>query len=203
MDQRAAFRDTLALARARNMPRHEGTEDGLAHLESMHERITGDFSDAKLGRWLGWAQKTLQVEAAMTLEEIKQVNLYRSGRRDPARGDLLSYRTADGRPCLGYCLAVDERHAVVRDPGPTGAVLTVSRDRTAVLDPALCSHPFDGSPDSVEAFSQWFAGRPLRLPPVRSGNHRRSLPLPSGQLAPPGAMVHLALSGRFVTTWVD
>lgn len=75
MNQLAAFDDTIALAEQRGMPEHGG-ELGLAHLRSMYERAaSSDFSDAKLGRWLGWAQCAVVAAAiGITLEDMKQIN---------------------------------------------------------------------------------------------------------------------------------
>lgn len=76
MDQLAAFDDTIALAEERGMPEHGG-ELGLAHLRSMYEQASSsDFSDAKLGRWLGWAQCAVVAAAiGLGLEDMKQINL--------------------------------------------------------------------------------------------------------------------------------
>lgn len=75
MNQLAAFDETIALAEQRGMPEYGG-ELGLAHLRSMYEQAaTGGFSDAKLGRWLGWAQCAVVAAAiGLTLEDMKQIN---------------------------------------------------------------------------------------------------------------------------------
>lgn len=54
-----------------------GCELGLAHLRSMYERAaSSDFSEAKLGRWLGWAQCAVVAAAiGLTLEDMKEINL--------------------------------------------------------------------------------------------------------------------------------
>lgn len=77
MDQIAAFRDTIALAEERGMPEWGG-ELGLAHLKSMYERAQAEgFSDAKLGRWLGWAQCAVVAAAiGVDLDDMKQINLF-------------------------------------------------------------------------------------------------------------------------------
>lgn len=76
MDQLAAFRETVELAEKRGMPEYGG-ELGLAHLRSMYNRAsTGNFSDAKLGRWLGWAQCAVVAAAiGLDLDDMKEINL--------------------------------------------------------------------------------------------------------------------------------
>ena len=76
MNQLAAFKDTIELAEQRGMPEWGG-ELGLAHLRSMYERaIEGKHSDAKLGRWLGWAQCAVVAAAiGLTLEDMKAINM--------------------------------------------------------------------------------------------------------------------------------
>lgn len=75
MNQLAAFDDTLALAAERGMPEYGG-ELGLAHLRSMFEQaVASNFSDAKLGRWLGWAQCAVVAAAiGLTLDDMKEIN---------------------------------------------------------------------------------------------------------------------------------
>jgi hypothetical protein len=75
IDQLAAFRDTITLAEERGMPEWGG-ELGLAHLRSMYEQAqAGNFCEAKLGRWLGWAQCAL-VSAAIgvELDDVMEIN---------------------------------------------------------------------------------------------------------------------------------
>ncbi len=56
IDQLAAFRATIQLAESRGMPEHGG-HLGLTHLRNMYKQASaGGFNEAKLGRWLGWAQ---------------------------------------------------------------------------------------------------------------------------------------------------
>lgn len=73
MNQRSAFTATIGLAINRNMPSGPGPLS-LTHLISMNERITPDFSEAKLGRWLGWAQCAVVAAGCATLEEMKELN---------------------------------------------------------------------------------------------------------------------------------
>lgn len=75
MDQRRAFKETLDLAIERDMPDYPGTSFGLEHLKDMWSRLDKNFSDAKVGRWLGWAQACVVIDGLATLEEMKQINL--------------------------------------------------------------------------------------------------------------------------------
>lgn len=77
MNQRAAFTETLALATERGMPEMYGNTLGLAHMRSMQERIDVPalFSEAKLGRWLGWAQCAVVAAGCATLDDMKRLNM--------------------------------------------------------------------------------------------------------------------------------
>lgn len=47
----------------------------LSHLHWMLlELQTGEFSEGKAGRWLGWIQAILTTKAILTLSEAKQIN---------------------------------------------------------------------------------------------------------------------------------
>lgn len=76
MNQRHAFKETMDLAYERGMHRLHLREDmSFRHLEDMWKRVSReDFSEAKLGRWLGWAQATVVASGVATLEEMKQIN---------------------------------------------------------------------------------------------------------------------------------
>lgn len=76
MNQRKAFKETVTLAIAKGMPRGLTGSTGLEHLIEMEKVVVnGDFSDAKLGRWLGWAQACLVVaDVGVTLEDVKEIN---------------------------------------------------------------------------------------------------------------------------------
>lgn len=77
MNQRQAFNETINLAIARGMSLSPGSDLGLDHLIDMGARL-GDnpgYSDAKVGRWLGWAQCAVVAAGCATLEEMKQINL--------------------------------------------------------------------------------------------------------------------------------
>lgn len=57
MNQIEALRETVQLAERQGMPRLPGSDLGLDQLREMLTTVeSADFSDAKLGRWLGWAQ---------------------------------------------------------------------------------------------------------------------------------------------------
>lgn len=76
MNQKQAFRETLIMAAELDMPLLEGTSYGLDHLFDMWETIQkSDFSESKLGRWLGWAQCAVVVSGVATLEDMKEINL--------------------------------------------------------------------------------------------------------------------------------
>lgn len=72
------------------MPLLPGTDLGLEHLREMWERVRADdnpqggkgFSEAKLGRWLGWAQCAVVASGVATLDDMKAINR----RRPPETG---------------------------------------------------------------------------------------------------------------------
>jgi hypothetical protein len=76
-------RDTVRLAEGRGMPELIGSDVGLAHLRSMADTAeAASFSDAKLGRWLGWAQCALvAADVGITLADMKALNLRHTSRR--------------------------------------------------------------------------------------------------------------------------
>lgn len=84
MNQLAAMQETLTLAQEAGMPDIDGFAEGCDywHLQDMVERVdvamTRDgtaFSEAKLGRWLGWMQcAVVAAEIGLTLEDMKQIN---------------------------------------------------------------------------------------------------------------------------------
>jgi hypothetical protein len=76
MNQRAAFDETVRLAQDSGMPLNPGNPLGLDHMFEMQARIMPGFSEAKLGRWLGWAQAALVGSGVgVTLDDVKQLNL--------------------------------------------------------------------------------------------------------------------------------
>lgn len=82
LNQREAFNETVRLAQTAGMPELPGSELGLAHMRSMQERILPEFSEAKLGRWLGWAQCALvAADVGVTLEDMKALNMRYSDRQ--------------------------------------------------------------------------------------------------------------------------
>jgi hypothetical protein len=79
VNQLQAFRDTLALVDERDMAycEFETPEVNYSHLQDMLQRIENDpsqFSEAKLGRWLGYVQGVIVATDYGTLEEMKQIN---------------------------------------------------------------------------------------------------------------------------------
>lgn len=76
MNQKAAFIETVQVAIDRGMPENPGSPTGLAHMRDMLTRIRADYSDAKVGRWLGWAQCALvAAEVGVTLDDVKAINM--------------------------------------------------------------------------------------------------------------------------------
>lgn len=75
MNQRAAFDETVELAIISGMVGRGSLS--FSHLREMQKTIAeGNFSESKLGRWLGWAQASLvAANVGVTLEDVKQINL--------------------------------------------------------------------------------------------------------------------------------
>jgi len=83
MNQREAMRETLALVKSRvqlwydSIPPATCEEVGLYHFEDMLTKVDDTknfFSEAKLGRWLGWIQGAAAARGLLTLEEAKKIN---------------------------------------------------------------------------------------------------------------------------------
>lgn len=84
MNQLAAMQETLTLAQESGMPDIDGFAEGCDywHLQDMMDRAAAamampgaEFSEAKLGRWLGWMQcAVVAAEIGPTLEDMKQIN---------------------------------------------------------------------------------------------------------------------------------
>ena len=76
MRQLDAFRATIQIAKFHRMRRDPGNPLGLDHLIEMLEKAeTGDFSESKLGRWLGWAQAAVvAANIGATLDDMKDIN---------------------------------------------------------------------------------------------------------------------------------
>jgi len=83
MNQREALRETIELARANGMDNctSDIPELDFPHLVSMYDRIIAadvtstPFSEAKIGRWLGWAQAAVVVHGEASLEDMKALNM--------------------------------------------------------------------------------------------------------------------------------
>jgi hypothetical protein len=76
MNQLEALRETVAFAEDNLMPDLPGSSVGMEHLYEMLSTVENShFSDAKLGRWLGWAQCAVVAAGVATLEDMKQINL--------------------------------------------------------------------------------------------------------------------------------
>ena len=75
MNMLRAFDETIRLADLLGLPPTRGKGLGLDHLRDMRARITADFSEGKLGRWLGWAQcAVVAAGIGATLEDMKYIN---------------------------------------------------------------------------------------------------------------------------------
>lgn len=75
----AAMRETINLAIDACQLNDDSPLDNegpcsIYHFEDMYSRITADFSQAKLGRWLGYIQGVLCARGIVTLEELKRLN---------------------------------------------------------------------------------------------------------------------------------
>jgi hypothetical protein len=79
MNQLAAMRETLTVAQDHEMDLVGGLPENCDywHLSDMVERASaGDFSPAKLGRWLGWMQcAVVAAGIGVTLEDMKMINM--------------------------------------------------------------------------------------------------------------------------------
>lgn len=86
MDAIAAMRETVALAREREMNITQVKhipEIGIVHLEDMLKRAeegvaTGDFNYGKQCRWLGWMQACVVASGAANLDDMKNINMKNS-----------------------------------------------------------------------------------------------------------------------------
>lgn len=79
MNQRMAFKETIAYATRNYMPMDNDVDDSLSlrHIIDMDARLDEhpEYSDAKIGRWLGWAQCAVVASGTGSLEEMKQINM--------------------------------------------------------------------------------------------------------------------------------
>lgn len=85
MNQADAFRATIRIAEQSGMPELPGSDLGLHHLRSMLEVVNSkEFSEGKLGRWLGWAQCALvAANVGVTLDDMKALNARHLDRSTP------------------------------------------------------------------------------------------------------------------------
>lgn len=88
MNQLGAMYESVALGKERAKYVSDDEiiiKDGFSieHMESMVRRARGldsestseyPFSEAKLGRWLGWIQAALTAQGLLSLEEAKEIN---------------------------------------------------------------------------------------------------------------------------------
>jgi hypothetical protein len=90
MNQRKAFKATMDLAYERGMHHLILREDlSFRHLEDMYRQVNKqEFSEAKLGRWLGWAQATVVASGVATLEDMKGINKRYSEEYNPVTRPL-------------------------------------------------------------------------------------------------------------------
>lgn len=83
MNMIKAAEDTLELARQFGMDSlsSDNSELDYPHLAEMLEKMqTGDMSEGKLGRWLGWMQASVVAAGVgCSLEDMKQINLRNAG----------------------------------------------------------------------------------------------------------------------------
>lgn len=89
MDQFAAMRETLTRAQECGMAGVAGLAGGCDywHLQDMVERVeialsrdATAFSEAKLGRWLGWMQcAVVAAQVGLSLDDMKSINRFHGG----------------------------------------------------------------------------------------------------------------------------
>lgn len=78
MNQRMAFKETISHAIRNRMPLGE-VEDSMSlmHIIDMDIRLEAnpEYSEAKVGRWLGWAQCAVVAGGYGSLDDMKQINM--------------------------------------------------------------------------------------------------------------------------------
>jgi len=84
VDMLSAMQDTLSIAAANGLYNVSSDipESDYLHLLSMYERAQeGNFSPAKLGRWLGWMQACVVINSMgdISFEDMKRINLSHKG----------------------------------------------------------------------------------------------------------------------------
>jgi hypothetical protein len=79
MNQRGAFEETIQFWISREdwtvayVPNRDDSLT-LDHAKDMLTRITPEFSEGKLGRWLGWIQAAMVANGLATLDDMKSIN---------------------------------------------------------------------------------------------------------------------------------
>lgn len=78
MNMLGAAMDTFRIAQKNKMwekDKNLPASMQFAHLDEMYETMNSeDFSEGKLGRWLGWMQACVVAAGCATLEEMKELN---------------------------------------------------------------------------------------------------------------------------------
>jgi hypothetical protein len=173
VNQLEAFRDTIRLAEMAGMPEGHGSDIGLAHLQEMLAAAQSEsFSEAKLGRWLGWAQcAVVAANVGLTLADMKSVNTKWSTEHSSPR---VSEQTASEPPDID---TLDEYPWVVwsvnlLDPGRHAGDDVAARTAavaTAAAELYGCVYEYcvdeDTMPDGTKYYS-WLIG-------VSQAEHRR------------------------------
>ncbi|MBU2051486.1 MAG: hypothetical protein KKH61_21255 [Gammaproteobacteria bacterium] len=78
MNQRAALDETIKQVETiivwGDVPLSQADFDLLRHIKEMPVRMSSDFSEAKIGRWLGWVQGVCCAKGWLTLDDCKNIN---------------------------------------------------------------------------------------------------------------------------------
>lgn len=95
MDQLAAMRDTISLMDERLVGYIAGNPADALREQHLHDMLRAmesginpqdpsrSFSEAKAGRWLGWAQAAVVAMGVATLEDVKEINKRHAGGETP------------------------------------------------------------------------------------------------------------------------
>jgi len=78
VDQRAAMAETVrqitSMLEWGDVPLSAGEVKLVEHIKGMPSRMTQDFSQAKIGRWLGWVQGAACAKGWLLLDDCKRIN---------------------------------------------------------------------------------------------------------------------------------